>query len=198
MFYKNIFLAISLMFSMACSSCGPANLKTEQAEDTDEFVEYPFATWEECGQNDGEHPCNFTLEDQNGDSVSLYDYYGHTIVLDFSAAWCGPCNIAATEVQSVADRLESEDFVYITILIENSTGEPPTQEDCKSWADTYGITEPVLRGDRSLLDASGQNGWPLSSWPTFYFIDDEMVLNTSLRGFSSSYIDMLIDDTMNK
>lgn len=197
MIYKNIFLAISLIFSVACSSCGPAELKTELDKDTEVAEQYPFATWEECGQNDGDHPCNFTLEDQNGNDISLYDYYGDTIVLDLSAAWCGPCNMAATEVQSVADELKDEGFVYITVLIENSAGEPPSQQDCKNWADMYGITEPVLRGDRSLIDPAGQEGWPLTSWPTFYFINDEMVLNTSLRGFSSTYIDMLIEDTMN-
>ena len=32
--------------------------------------------------------------------------------------------------------------------------------------------------------------------PDDYFITDDMTLNTNLRGYSSSYIDMLIQDTM--
>ncbi len=195
--FKSIFLVASLIFSMACSACGPAEVETDGGQDSEE-VEYPFVSWDTCSQKSGDHPCNFTLKDQHGNDVSLYDFYGDTVIIDFSVMWCGPCQIAAAEVQDVSDRLKDEDFTYITILIENLAAQPPSQEDCQGWADVYGINEPVLQGSRELLDISGESGWPLESWPTFYFIDDEMVLNTSLKGFSSSYIDMLIEDTMSK
>jgi thiol-disulfide isomerase/thioredoxin len=195
MFNKNMCLLFLLVILTACSSCMQnIESKADTGFDNEEEAEYPFATWETCSQNIGDHPCNFTLKDQNNNDVSLYDFYGDTIVLDFSAMWCGPCNVAATEVQSVADSYE--DLSYLTVLVETAQGLEPTADDCKGWADDYGISEPVLAGSRAMIDSSSSTGWNISGWPTFYFITDEMVLNTSLRGYSSSYIDMLIQDTM--
>jgi len=195
MFGKIIYLYFISLFFIGCTSCTPSLNNSGDTSDNNS-EEYLFATWETCSQNYGDHPCNFTLKDQDNNDVSLYDFYGDTIVLDFSAMWCAPCRAAASEVQEVKDSYASEGFAYLTVLIDNMEGEGPSVSECKDWADTYGISEPVLAGDRSLIDQSAVSGWPLEAWPTFYFITDEMVLNTSLRGFSSSYIDMLIQDTM--
>ena len=193
MFVKKIYLLFLSLALTACSACSQ-NLESKNDTSNSDEEEYSFVTWDTCSQNMGDHPCNFTLKDQNGKEVSLYDFYGDTIILDFSAMWCGPCNVAATEVQEVADSYE--DLAYLTVLIETAQGTAPTVDDCKGWADSYGITEPVLAGDRSMVDGSTPSSWSVSGWPTFYFITDEMVLNTSLRGYSSAYIDMLIQDTM--
>jgi len=194
--FRKIIILLSAVFFTACSSCVPS--LSNPGDDTSGDEEYSFVTWDTCGHNFGDHPCNFTLKNQNNEDVSLYDFYGDTIVVDLSAMWCGPCGSAASEVQDVKDAYDSEGFTYLTVLIENSAGGDPSIDDCSDWADLYGIKEPVLAGDRSLVGQNPATEWPLTSWPTFYFITDEMVINTSLRGFSSSYIDMLIEDTMSK
>jgi thiol-disulfide isomerase/thioredoxin len=194
------FISGMLFASIGCSACNPTPKGDDNPEETAtvEAEPYPWATWEDCSQVEGDHPCNFTLQDQNGNDVSLYDFGDSgPIILDLSAMWCGPCNSAASEVQEVQDKYTSEGLTYMTVLIENYNGEAPSVADCKMWADRYGITSaPVLAGSRDMIDHSSQEGWSLSSWPTFYFITGDMVYYANMRGWSASYLDQMIQQTL--
>jgi thiol-disulfide isomerase/thioredoxin len=191
-----LFAALVATTSMACSSCGPAELETESAAVVEEEP-WPFVTWEDCSQAVGDHPCNFTLLDQDNKEISLYDFYGSTVILDLSAMWCGPCQMAGSDVQNTIERFADEDIRYVTVLIENLQGDPPNQSDVQSWAMNLGIeTEPILQGSRSFLSNDATIGWPLESWPTFVLITSEMEVYIFQKGYNQQVLDMLIEDTI--
>ena len=188
-----IFTTLFLGLLTACSACGPAELET----DTVIQDPYPFATWETCSQTVGDHPCNFTLLDQHNEEISLYDFYGSPIILDLSAMWCGPCQIAGSDVQSTVERFEENGVRYITVLIEDLAGGEVDQSDAQSWAANLGIeTEPILQGSRDLLSADPTLGWPLQSWPTFILITSKMEVYYFQVGYNQQVLDMLIEDTI--
>jgi len=145
--------------------------------------------WEECSGVAGDHPCNIVSFDQSGDPFSLYDFYGQPIVVDLSAMWCGPCANAAAEAQAVQDIYADDELIYITVLIENTRKEEPTLDDIQDWAEAYGnVTTPVVAGSRAMLESSGQGTWVVGGWPTFYYIDSEMITRDIDRGFSSEEV----------
>ena len=113
----------------------------------------------------------------------------HQIVVDLSSIWCVVCNnIAAKGEEFVAD-YGAENVVWLTILVDGSTyGTPPTLEEIQNWAAVYGLTGPVLLGDRSLVDLSAETGYPVSGWPTLVVIDQEMVLQHGINGWNESTV----------
>ena len=102
--------------------------------------------------------------------------------------WCGPCNSAGAHAQEVQDLYAAEDLIYVTVLVENSHGVPPTADDIHDWATTYGnTTSPVIPGDRGMLVSSG-GSWDLTGWPTFFYMDREMVIRDVDRGYNGEEV----------
>jgi thiol-disulfide isomerase/thioredoxin len=193
--FKNLLFFITLMLSAACSGCKKdAEVKEVEVTDTSPI------TWNECGYEMNDHPCDFTLSDQNAAGWNLYENYGSIIILDFSTEWCYYCQVAASEAQTLQDAYADKDVIYVTVLIDDIYGQTPSQETIESWADTFGITAPVLRGNRNMLRSDEEDGWPVSGWPTFYFIDRELKISDVMRGYSDSAMistldSMLVEDT---
>ena len=149
------------------------------------------AVEEVCANIMGFTSCNFTTTNSEGGEIEFHELMGKPVILDFSTMWCGPCNTAANEVQEVQDAYP--DLVYLTIIIENSTGIDPTTDDLQSWKASHGIEDaPVWAGSRDLVTGSPvetAGEFYLSSWPTFYLLDDELSIIDYQKGFSSDVIE---------
>ena len=155
--------------------------------------------WDDCGGQMGEHACDFTFKDQNDVDWSLYDHHGTVMVLDFSAVWCGYCRVAAAEVQALQDQLDptGTEFLWVTILVDDAQGNPPDLSIVQEWADAYGITSsPVLQGDRSIIDTSGENGYPITSWPMFIIVNEDLIIESGLRGWSKELLFDMITEAL--
>jgi len=182
-----------ILFMLGCTSCA-ANLETKDSSVTSSVDD--FVTWDHCSQTLTDHPCDFTLKDQNGDDWRLYDHHNSVILIDFSAEWCGWCQVAARTAQEIQDEYADRDVIYVTILVEDSSGNPGSVELSKYWADSFGITAPVLAGDRSMIDASGISGWPVTGWPRFFLINKDMILYSTLSGYNDETLKIMIDQVL--
>ena len=189
---KNLLFLSFLALFMACSPRG-GPVDTADDDALTDVVDVPplydpGVNWEICGSAEGEHPCNIIAIDHNGDEFDLYANYGSLVVIDLSAMWCGPCNSAGAHAQEVQDQYANDDLVYVTVLIENRHGVPPSEVDIQQWAADYGnTTSPVVPGNRGMLASSG-GSWELTSWPTFFYIDREMVIRDVDKGYSPTEV----------
>ena len=104
---------------------------------------------------------NFTLKDEKGGDISLADYEGKVIMLNFWATWCGPCRTEMPDMVKLYDKYKERGFVILAL---------DQQEDARrviSFRDEYKLNFPLA------LDRSGRIGlkYGVRSLPTTYIID---------------------------
>ena len=151
--------------------------------------------WDECSYRIGEHICNVELTDSNLGEFDLYEHYGKPIVIQLAAEWCGPCHTAGGFAEQFMADWVVEDLLWVTIIIENDQGQAPGAEDLAEWVSSKGITNAVvLAGSRDLLDPTGLDGFPLTSWPTFVLLDRDMKVFHGFSGWSEEYLTMKLTD----
>jgi peroxiredoxin len=123
----------------------------------------------------GRIAADFTAVNQNGQTVSLYDYFGKVVLIDFSADWCGPCQSEAQKAESLYQEYKNKGFEMLTIMIDGSPS---------AWATTYGLTFSVLDDDaETLWGIFGEGYIPLN-----IVLDRNMTIRYKQAGYYESQI----------
>ena len=104
---------------------------------------------------------DFTLLNLNDEEVSLSDYRGKYVLINFWATWCGFCDMEMPDLQKLDD--ENDDWVVLAVDV---------MED-KSIVEDY-INEGGYDFE-VVLDTEGEvvSTYLVSGFPTSYFVDPE-------------------------
>ena len=68
----------------------------------------------------GQPAPDFTLDDLQGQSVSLSDFKGQAVFLDFWASWCGPCIEAVPYLEKIKQRTRDQKVVFLNISLDSA------------------------------------------------------------------------------
>jgi len=106
-------------------------------------------------------PVEVTLPDLSGRQVSLSDFKGKILFVNFWATWCPPCREEMPSMQKLHARLKDKDFLIVAIDLQESA------EPVKKFLNEYELTFMTL------LDSKGETGplFGINSIPTTLIMD---------------------------
>lgn len=110
----------------------------------------------------GKKAIEFTLNDIDGNRVSLADYSGKVVILDFFADWCPPCRQEVPDFIKLEEQYGASGFSMIGVALVDRNA-------AKAFSDRMGINYPVLIDDGNVSAAYG----PIRSIPTTFVIDKD-------------------------
>jgi peroxiredoxin len=123
----------------------------------------------------GEQATEFTLPDLDGNDVSLGDFTGQPLMINFWATWCAPCRLEMPELQNAQDTYQD---LGLVVLAVNAQEDP---QQVREFIDELGLSLT------SLLDSDGAVGriYGALGLPSTYFIDKSGVVTVVHRGILS-------------
>ena len=80
----------------------------------------------------GNYAPDFTLKTPEGQKISLSDYRGKVVFLNFWAIWCGPCLLELPVLDKLNKEMKSEDFVVVAVNLDQKMGEGKVKDFLKS------------------------------------------------------------------
>lgn len=86
---------------------------------------------------DGPAP-DFTLPDKSGSTVSLSEFDGQVVLINFWASWCGPCREEMPLLVELHQRYESLGFTMLGINVEEDSSA------ADSFLSSVPVTFPIL------------------------------------------------------
>jgi thiol-disulfide isomerase/thioredoxin len=116
-------------------------------------------------------PIEVTLPDLNGRQVSLSDFKGKVLFVNFWATWCPPCLEEMPSMQKLHNRLKDKDFVMVAIGLQESAA--PVKKYLKEYQFTF----------MTLLDLKGEVGllFGIRSIPTTLILDKQgMIIGVAM------------------
>ncbi len=106
---------------------------------------------------------NFSLVDTKGKKISLSDYKGKVVIVDFWATWCPPCRRSVPDLIAIQKKYEGK-VVIIGISLDIET-----KGDVPGFIKNFGINYPVVYGTNKVVQEYGG----IQAIPTSFIIDQK-------------------------
>ena len=128
---------------------------------------------------------DFTLMDLDGNEISLSDFNGKVLILNFWATWCPPCREEIPDFVEVYNEYESEDVQFIGVSNEDIS-------TLRSFVEDYNISYPILIDDENIMGK-----WGISAIPTtFVFDKNGQIISKSVGTMTREQLVNIIEDAL--
>lgn len=106
---------------------------------------------------------DFRLNDINGGQVTLAQFKGKVVILDFWATWCLPCIKELPHFKTLLDRYGNKGLEIVGIALDKK------EETVQTFVDKEKLTSTVVMGDEKVVKDYGG----ITGIPTTFILDRE-------------------------
>lgn len=175
---------VVIVLAVAASGCSILPGQSSSASDVD-------VADVEVGHKAGMRAPEFTLaEVRTGEEVSLSQFKGQPVLINFWATWCGPCRLEMPHLQEAYEEHKDKGFTVIAIDAKIDDG----REAVLAFVDELNLTFPVVK------DATGDvetNKYNVVGYPTSVFIDRNGIIQYVHRGpMTKDFIEEKLQDIL--
>ena len=117
-------------------------------------------------------------------ALTLNDYRGKVVYIDFWAAWCGPCRKSLPLYEALQSRLPTESFQMLAINLDEETA------DARAFLDKHPVSYPI---------GLNPDGWVAAAYaikvmPSSFLVDQQGNISAIYAGFEPSHIEVIEHD----
>lgn len=116
---------------------------------------------------------NFTLTDMQGEEVSLSQYRGKVVILNFWATWCPPCREEMPSMEELYQRTRDQGLVMLAVNVEENG-----RQAVRRFLDKTPYSFPILLDS----ERSVQSAYGVFRFPESFIIDRNGVVVEKIIG----------------
>ena len=174
-----LLLLITMLLVLSCQQSSKTNTATTTTTSLTTHV---------VGNEVGNLAPEFNLKDLDGNTVSLSEFKGSPVVLNFWATWCGPCRHEMPFLQQIYEEWLDQGLVLLAINLRETTSE------VRQFMQSNDLFFLALLDSNSAVSLE----YEVTGIPITFFIDKDGIIQAKRLGsFSSAaeiedYLDLII------
>ena len=123
---------------------------------------------------------DFSLKDLSGQTVTLEQYRGKVVLLDFWATWCPPCRMTIPLLIKLQEKYRDDGLVILGISIDDP--QQITDKDLRYFIKMNKINYPVLRYNQKVMKDYFEG--ERVSIPTMFVVDRNGKIRDMIVGYA--------------
>ena len=184
------FLAGELRTGIKHGSEAYVDARWQPFEESNPFPEYTEALQAELNKTlvlqPGQPAPDFTLHDPDDQPISLSQFKGKVVLLDFWASWCGPCIADLGTLRKIKAQVAAQPVVFLNVSLDANAG---------AWKQA--IAKHQIKGVHVRSDGVVPQAYNVSGIPRYYLVDPQgLIVEDRLRVFDVDEVVTKIEENL--
>jgi thiol-disulfide isomerase/thioredoxin len=138
---------------------------------------------------DGGPAPDFTKMNIEGKRVSLSEFKGKYVLLDFWGSWCGPCRAANPHLKELYSKYASKGFEIVGIASEKVSGQVQAEKMWKEAVEKDGLTWTNLLNNELNMQQDVVALYSIEGYPTQILLDQQGKIIARWLGAAGTQLD---------